>query len=310
MGRIITLTLEMAGCPVVKGGGYRLVQAFEQLIRAHGGELVVNADVERVISENGVAKSVRTSSGNEYSANKAIICSVTPGQLYQRLLEPKDVPTEVMEQTRTFHHGNADMQIHLALREPQQWCHPDLNNVALLHLTAGTDAVSGAVNQAERGLLPDNATIVVGQPAVLDPSRVPEGKGILWIQLQELPKKIKGDAAGEIATPSDGKWNDRVKEAYADRIVERLRRHIPNLKDNIMERTVLSPADLEKVNINLVGGDPYGGACSLDQFFLWRPLRALKNHETPLKNLYHIGASTHPGPGLGGGSGYLVAKAL
>jgi phytoene dehydrogenase-like protein len=32
------------------------------------------------------------------------------------------------------------------------------------------------------------------------------------------------------------------------------------------------------------------------------------NHRTPIARLYHIGASTHPGPGLGGGSGYLVAK--
>jgi phytoene dehydrogenase-like protein len=64
------------------------------------------------------------------------------------------------------------------------------------------------------------------------------------------------------------------------------------------------------MNINLVGGDPYGGACSIDQFFLWRPLRGTKNHATPVKRLYHIGASTHPGPGLGGGSGFLLANGL
>jgi phytoene dehydrogenase-like protein len=29
-----------------------------------------------------------------------------------------------------------------------------------------------------------------------------------------------------------------------------------------------------------------------------------------VKRLYHIGASTHPGPGLGGGSGFLLASAL
>ena len=33
-------------------------------------------------------------------------------------------------------------------------------------------------------------------------------------------------------------------------------------------------------------------------------------HATPLDGLWHIGASTHPGPGLGAGSGYLVAKQL
>ena len=61
------------------------------------------------------------------------------------------------------------------------------------------------------------------------------------------------------------------------------------------------------MNINLVGGDPYGGLCSIDQFFLWRPSAA---PATPVRGLHHIGASTHPGPGLGGGSGFLAAKAL
>ena len=98
--------------------------------------------------------------------------------------------------------------------------------------------------------------------------------------MQECPRRIKGDAAGRIEAPEDGAWTEAVRETYADRIIDRLARYIPNLKDSIIARTVLSPADLEAVNINLVGGDPYGGACSLDQIFLWRPLRSLKNHDT------------------------------
>ena len=143
------------------------------------------------------------------------------------------------------------------------------------HLTPGLDGISRAMNEADRGLLPETATIVVGQPAALDSSRVPEGKGLLWIQLQELPRYIKGDAADEIPIPEDGSWTEEVREAYADRIIDRIAEHIPNLKEKIIARTVLSPADLEAININLVGGDPYGGDCSLDQYFLWRPLRAL-----------------------------------
>jgi len=310
MGKVIALTVETAGCPVVQGGSDRLVKAFEKLIRDHGGELLVNADVDGVIGDNGTVRGVRTADGGEYHAGRAVICSMTPGQLYRRLLDPADVPDQVAAQAGAFRHGNADMQIHLALQRPPDWCVPELGEVALLHVTGGLDAVSKAVNEAERGMLPAEGTIAVGQPALLDPSRAPEGKGLLWIQLQELPRVIKGDAAGEIPVPADGKWNDAVREAYADRIITRLSKHINGLRENIIKRVVLSPADLESININLTGGDPYGGACTLDQFFLWRPLRALKNHATPLKNLYHIGASTHPGPGLGGVSGYLVAKSI
>jgi len=78
----------------------------------------------------------------------------------------------------------------------------------------------------------------------------------------------------------------------------------------VIARRAYSPADLESLNVNLVGGDPYGGYCGLDQFFLWRPFAISVNHKTPVPGVYHIGASTHPGPGLGGGSGFLLASAL
>jgi phytoene dehydrogenase-like protein len=48
----------------------------------------------------------------------------------------------------------------------------------------------------------------------------------------------------------------------------------------------------------------------LDQNLLWRPRPGLPGHQTEVEGLYHIGASTHPGPGLGAGSGTLVAKDL
>ena len=153
-------------------------------------------------------------------------------------------------------------------------------------------------------------TICVGQPTAFDPSRAPQGKAILWLQLPEAPRVIKGDAASQIDPPADGKWTEAVREAYASRIETILSRHIEGFRDTIIKRRCYSPADLEAMNVNLVGGDPYGGACTIDQFFLWRPMRGLANHATPIKNLYHIGASTHPGPGLGGGSGFLLASAL
>lgn len=73
---------------------------------------------------------------------------------------------------------------------------------------------------------------------------------------------------------------------------------------------VLTPQDLRAHNPNAVNGDPYGGSAELDQSFLWRPLTSLRRHATPVDRLWHIGASTHPGPGLNGGSGHLVATAL
>ena len=90
----------------------------------------------------------------------------------------------------------------------------------------------------------------------------------------------------------------------------RLGSQIANLQRATLKRVALSPSDLEALNCNLVGGDIYSGSCALDQNLLWRPTGQLPGHATALGRLWQIGASTHPGPGLGAGSGYLVAKQL
>jgi phytoene dehydrogenase-like protein len=220
------------------------------------------------------------------------------------------VPRELAEKGRRYRYGRGEMQIHLALSEPPRWEGDErLARTAIVHLTPGLDGVSQAVNEAERGLLPAEATIVVGQPLTVDPSRAPAGKGLIWIQLQELPWRVKGDAGGELETV-DGSWTEELRERYADRIVARLGRHISNVESSTVGRRVLSPADLAAANVNLAYGDPYAGSLALDQNFLWRPFPASPGHATAVERLWHIGASTHPGPGLGAGSGTLVAKEL
>ncbi len=49
MVRVIGFAIEAAGCPIVKGGAANLLTAFERLIRDQGGEIIVNADVERIV---------------------------------------------------------------------------------------------------------------------------------------------------------------------------------------------------------------------------------------------------------------------
>jgi phytoene dehydrogenase-like protein len=120
---------------------------------------------------------------------------------------------------------------------------------------------------------------------------------------------MKGDAAGELDV-GDGTWTESLRERYADRIQARIARHVANLESSILRRVVLSPADLQAANVNLEQGDPYSGSLALDQNFLWRPFARQPGHRTPVDRLFQIGASTWPGPGLGAGSGTLVAQDL
>jgi phytoene dehydrogenase-like protein len=307
MAQVIGVAIELGGMPVPRGGGGKLVEALAGIVRDAGGTCETGREVEHIIVTGGRATGVRTADGQEAQATRAVLANVTPQQLYGDLLGAQG---PMASEARRFRFGRGEMQIHFALSEPPDWQGDErLRRTAIVHLTPGLDGVSRAVNEAERGLLPAEATVVVGQPLAVDPSRAPEGRSILWIQLQEVPSRPKGDASGELDI-GDGAWTEELREHYADRIQARIAAHAPNLESAILRRVVLSPADIAGANPNMPGGDIYSGSCALDQNLLWRPRPGLPGHRTHVEGLWHIGASTHPGPGLGAGSGTLVAKEL
>ncbi|MBI1170913.1 NAD(P)-binding protein [bacterium] len=301
MGRVIAFALEAAGAPIAKGGAGRAAEAFRRLIEEHGGQIRTGADVDRITLRGGRVSGVVLASGEEIGCG-SVLASVAPGQLIGRLLREADLPAEKAAAS-AFRHGRGNFQLHYALDRPPEWLTPGLDDVALIHLSDGIDAVSKSANEAERGMLPATPTICVGQPHRLDASRCPDGKAILWLQIPDAPRVIKGDAGGEIAATD---W-DVAREAFADRIEAILSRHIRDFDKIKLARRAYSPADLAALNVNLVGGDPYGGLCTIDQFFVWRPFA---RGPVGLRGLVQIGASTHPGPGLGGGSGFNAAKGL
>lgn len=305
MGKVIAFALEAAGAPIIKGGASAAVAAFRALIEENGGTLRTGADVARIVVQGGKVQGVELA-GGERIACRSLLASVAPGQLHERLLTDSDLPQDHAAAAQ-FRHGRGNFQLHYALDAAPEWATDGLDDVALIHLAEGIDSVSKSANEAERGMLPETPTICVGQPHRLDPSRCPEGKAILWLQIPDAPRTIKGDAAGRIAGRS---WDEATREAFADRIEAILSRHIRNFDRIKRARRAFSPADLEALNINLVGGDPYGGHCGIDQFFIWRPFAHSTNGVGPVRGLIHIGASTHPGPGLGGGSGFNAAKRL
>lgn len=304
MGKVIAFALEAAGAPIARGGAASIVRAIRALIEEKGGTLRTGAEVAEITTRDGRVTGVRLASGEEIGC-RSVLASIDPGQLYGKLLKGVNLPEE-QAAARAFRHGRGDFQLHYALDRVPEWLSPGMEQVALIHLTEGLDAVSKSANEAERGMLPATPTICVGQPSRLDPSRCPPGRAVLWLQIPDAPRVIKGDAAGTI-TGSD--W-DEIKEAFADRLEVILSRHIKDFAAIKLARMAYSPKDLERLNVNLVGGDPYGGFCGIDQFFLFRPFAHSVNGETPVRGLMHIGASTHPGPGLGGGSGFNAAKRL
>lgn len=293
------------GMALGQGGADTIVRAMVSALREAGGELRTGTRVRRIQVAGGRAQSVELEDGQRIEARRAVIANVHPRALYGPLLG--DAAPAGSERARKLRPGPATMMIHLALDALPNWrAGAELQSFAYVHLAPSLERMSRVYTQAMAGLLPDEPVLVVGQPTVFDPSRAPTGKHVLWVQVRVLPAQPVGDAAGQIrAAP----W-DEIKEAYADRVLDLLERHAPGLRASVLGRCVLSPADLERDNPNLVGGDSLSGSHHLDQFFLFRPAFGRSRWRAGVNGLFHIGASTWPGAGTGAGSGYLLARDL
>ena len=303
---VLAGTLHGFGMPVVTGGAGRFVAAFSSLLEDSGVTVLTGTEVDGIVVEGGRATGVRAA-GRVIRAD-TVLAGTSPQALYGRLLPPAAVDTAITADAARYRNGRAAMQIHLALDGPVPWSDGRLAQVPLVHVTDGSGSTGIACAQAEAGLLPSAPTVVVGQQCVLDPSRAPAGRSPLWIQLQELPFSPVGDAAGEWDVA--GGWSTALLEGYADRVIDRIEQHAPGLRAKVLGRDLIGPEDLLQANVNAVNGDPYGGSAELDQNLLWRPFPSAAHHRTAVDGLWHIGASTHPGPGLAGGSGHLVAQQL
>jgi phytoene dehydrogenase-like protein len=185
--------------------------------------------------------------------------------------------------------------IHLALNELPNWINPRARDYFYVHVAPSLEAMSRAYHDALNGVLPDEPVLIVAQPTIVDPVRAPHGQHILSIQVRVVP--------------SNADW-DRLKEDYADRLIALLERYAPGIQRQILGRYVLSPADLERANPNLVGGDNLAGSHHLSQQFIFRPFLGWSRYKTPFERLYLCGASTWPGAGVGAGSGWILGHLL
>jgi phytoene dehydrogenase-like protein len=90
------------------------------------------------------------------------------------------------------------------------------------------------------------------------------------------------------------------------KLEDQIERFAPGFRDCVLARRVFSPADLERMDANLVGGDIGGGALDARQF-LFRPSR--RYYATSDKTIYLCSSSTPPGGGVHGMCGYHAARA-
>jgi phytoene dehydrogenase-like protein len=292
------------GMVLGKGGADTMIRALTGMIEARGGTVTCNAPVARILREGPRATGVELADGSRIMARKAVIAGVAPGAMARLIGGPVSRPFDrAMER---FRHAPGTMMIHLALSDLPAWPDPALRRFAYVHIAPSLDHMARAYAQAVDGMLPEAPVVVVGQPTAIDPSRAPEGRHVLWMQVRMAPGTIRGDAAGTIAATD---W-ETAAEPFADRALDLLDAHAPGIRDRILGKRIFTPADLEAWNPNLVGGDQIGGSHHLAQNFLFRPAFGHADGSTPVQALSMLGAAVWPGAGVGAGSGFILGRRL
>lgn len=292
------------GMALGKGGADTIITALVAAITARGGVVECSAPVARILHDGSRAHGIELADGRTITASKAVIAGIAPRAL-PRLTGGT---TPGFDRAMTgFTHAPGTMMIHLALDALPDWAAGnDLKSFAYIHLAPSLDQMARTYQQAQAGLLPDEPILVVGQPTTVDPSRAPDGKHTLWVQVRMAPGTIKGDAKGEISATN---WTDAAAP-FAARALDILERYAPGTRAKTLAQRIVTPTELESDNPNLVGGDQVCGSHHLAQHFLFRPARGHADGSTPIKNLFLTGAAVWPGAGTGAGSGTLLAKKL
>jgi phytoene dehydrogenase-like protein len=294
------------GMVLGRGGADTVVRALTAMIAAKGGTVECGAEVAEVLTGGMGARGVRLADGRRVTAKRAVIANIGPRAL-ARLLPGGSGDTGYDRAAAGFAHGPGTMMLHLALDDLPDWAAGrELRRFAYVHLAPSLRQMAGAYAEAMEGLLPREPVLVVGQPTAIDPTRAPPGRHVLWVQVRVVPGTIRGDAAGTIAARD---W-EQAKAPMAERVLDLLEGYAPGLRDRILGMAVVSPADLEAENPNLVGGDQICGSHHLCQNWLNRPIPGWADGSTPVKRLHLTGAACWPGAGVGAGAGTLLAERL
>jgi phytoene dehydrogenase-like protein len=294
LGLVLALLAATSGFPVPVGGAGAITRALIQRLEERGGILQLGTHVDSVLVRDGRAVAVRTQAGDEIAAGRAILADVTAPALYLKLLERSHVSWWLQRSMRRFRFGWGAFKMDWALAGPVPWSAGQARESAVIHAGDSVSDLRAFTRQVRAGRLPANPYLVIGQQALLDPSRAPAGGQTLWAY-SHVPSTVPEGWA-------------KQGERFADRIEERIEGLAPGFRGSIRARAIHTPADLEAMDENLVGGDLGGGSAGLSQQLVFRPAFPYCRYRTPIRGLYLASASAHPGAGVHGACGFNAAR--
>ena len=280
-----------AGIPI--GGMSTLVNTLSKYIDAHSGSTITGEEATEILVENDRATSVRTRSGKIFEARKGVVASIEPKTLFLKLISDSALDESFRKKVKSFRYSKVtEVMIHAALNQWLDYQSEVTRGAGLVQIGDSLDQISRAYNDCVIGQPPSEPFMTIDNTTCYDGSRAPPGKHIMW-NFVRAPVFVNGEP-----------WSEEMTNMFADRCIERLSEYAPNANRIILKRVVLSPQDIERMNPNLVNGDPGVGKATLDQSLALKPFPSWSEYRTPIKGLYMCSPANHPGGGISGLAGH------
>ena len=282
-----------------RGGTGAVSMAIARSAQHFGADIMTEAPVEKVIVKNGKAVGVALENGDEYTSD-IVISGLDPKLTFLKMLDESDLPSNFVTDIKNFRIRGSSGKVNLALDGlPDFTCIPGEGHHlrGAIIISPSYDYLERAYDDAKYGNFSQEPYLDIILPSVLDPDMAPPGKHVMSCFVQYAPYNIKGG------------WDDKKREAFGDAVINALARFAPNIKDIILHRQVLTPADLEST-FGLTQGNIFHGELSLQQLFALRPAVQWADYTTPIRGYYQCGSGTHPGGGITGSPGEMAAKKI
>jgi phytoene dehydrogenase-like protein len=266
-GLVLGAMAHVAGWPLPRGGSQNVSDALAAYLRSLGGEIVTHTRVESLA---------------KLPDARAVLCDLSP-RPFLRIAGDR-LPTSYRRALERYRYGMGVFKVDFALDRPIPWRDAVCAQAGTVHCGGTFAEMAQSERDAWDGRVADRPFVLVTQPSRFDPSRAPAGRHTAWAYCH-VPHASTAD--------------------MLPRIEDQIERFAPGFRDGILARAVMTPADLERRNANLVGGDIGAGVTDLGQLFSRPTWRA---YATPSPGLYLCSASTPPGVGVHGMCGYHAAK--
>lgn len=271
-GLLLAAQGHAGGWAFPRGGSQALADALAADIRAHGGTLETGVHVTDL---SGV-------DWGDPGRGDLLLLNSSP----RLLLTHPDIPGRYAPALRRYRYGPAAAKVDFALDGPVPWSHPDVALAPTVHVGGTRAEVWASENAVAAGRVSERPYVLAVQPSVLDPTRAPEGKAVLWTYIH-VPLNSTLDAT--------------------ELITRQIERFAPGFRDRILASHAVAASERQALNPAEIGGDVLGGAFTLTQA-LRRPVLSPAPWRTPVRGVYLASAATPPGPGVNALAGWHAAR--